>query len=403
MAPESRAGAQGLAHEARGSRTGARPSSAGAAGGGTRPRGRAPPGSSQSRSGQRNVMTAGSALGSARYAPRAPAWAGRPVVPPLGGGPARRPAVRWSGSAPPAASWRRRLRRSANLEDRLDEVVVRRQLEDVHAGLAKGRAKRRLPPLGGARRSAGGTPGRACPRAAARRSRRPARRRSPRSGSSASSGSTSRTATTSWRCARSPSARRPSGRADEVGDDEDERAAPHELRGRRQEIGQLRDGRTGGGGPEEQPVEDLEHVAAAAPRRDHGNRHAGAAVVEERAHPVAVARQQAGQEGDEVGRHRPLRRAPRAEVHRRRQVEQEPRRDVAILVVLAHVGGAEPRGDVPVDVPDVVVILVLAQVGQVEPGAAEQRPVVALQEPVQAPHHRPLQPPQQLLRMVRRP
>ena len=76
-------------------------------------------------------------------------------------------------------------------------------------------------------------------------------------------------------------------------------------------------------------------------------------------------------------------RLDRPEVHRRAQVEQEPRGELAVLGVLANVRRVHPRGDVPVDVADVVAGLVLAQVGEVEAVAAEQRAVVALEQAVQ--------------------
>ena len=91
-----------------------------------------------------------------------------------------------------------------------------------------------------------------------------------------------------------------------------------------------------------------------------------------------------------------------AEFDRRGEIEQEPRGDVPVFVVFAYIRGGQPRGDVPVDVANVVVILVLAQVGEIEPEAAEQRPVVAVQQPVQTADHRPLEPPQDVLRIARR-
>jgi hypothetical protein len=57
----------------------------------------------------------------------------------------------------------------------------------------------------------------------------------------------------------------------------------------------------------------------------------------------------------------------------------------------------QARSHVPVDVPDVVVVLVFTQIGQVEALAAEERPVVAVQEPVQPFDHRPFEPPQEVL------
>jgi hypothetical protein len=72
-----------------------------------------------------------------------------------------------------------------------------------------------------------------------------------------------------------------------------------------------------------------------------------------------------------------------AEVDRRAQVQQEPRRHLAVFGEHAHVRRLQPRRDVPVDVAHVVVVLVLAQVGQVQPAAAHQGAVVALQQAVQ--------------------
>jgi len=90
---------------------------------------------------------------------------------------------------------------------------------------------------------------------------------------------------------------------------------------------------------------------------------------------------------DEVDQHGPLLavkiREHRPEVDRRAEVEQEPRRDLPILDVLADVGRVHPRGDVPVDVADVVARLVFTQVGEVDAVAVEQRAVVALQQAVE--------------------
>ena len=58
-------------------------------------------------------------------------------------------------------------------------------------------------------------------------------------------------------------------------------------------------------------------------------------------------------------------------------------------------GDVGARGDVPVDVAHVVARLVLAQVGDIDPDAAEHRAVVALQLPVEAADHPPLQATQQ--------
>jgi hypothetical protein len=53
-------------------------------------------------------------------------------------------------------------------------------------------------------------------------------------------------------------------------------------------------------------------------------------------------------------------------------------------------------------VPHVVAVLVLADVGEVQPEAAEQRPVIAVQQAVEAPDHRPLETAQNGFRIARR-
>jgi hypothetical protein len=150
---------------------------------------------------------------------------------------------------------------------------------------------------------------------------------------------------------------------------------------RAQQVAQV--GRTGlpARRPVQHPVQQVQHVPAAAARRNH---RVHAIAVEHRADAIAVARQDPGEHRDELARHCLFLHVARAEVDRGAQVEQEPRGDLALLVVLAHVGRLQPRGDIPVDVPDVVAVHVLAQVGEVEPVAAKERPIVAVQHAVQA-------------------
>ncbi len=116
-----------------------------------------------------------------------------------------------------------------------------------------------------------------------------------------------------------------------------------------------------------------------------GHRSLDLLPVEDRPDPVAVAGQEPRQRRHEVDQDASL--EPfgigRPEVDRGAEVEQEPRRDLAVLEVLADVGRVHPRGDAPVDVPDVVTVLVLAQVGEVDPVAPEQAPVVALEQAVE--------------------
>ena len=180
----------------------------------------------------------------------------------------------------------------------------------------------------------------------------------------------------------------PAGRADEIGDHEDARAALDLALAGDEQVAQV--GRAGRrfGRPRRHPLQQLQHVDAAAARRQDG---VDLGAVEQGADPVAVAGEQPRQHGDEVAGDAPLGEAVGAEVDARREVDQEPGRELAVFGELAHVGLLQPGGDVPVDVADVVVMLVLAQVGQVEAGAAHQGAVVALEQAVEAAQHRPFE------------
>src|SRR5262245_6403480 len=84
----------------------------------------------------------------------------------------------------------------------------------------------------------------------------------------------------------------------------------------------------------------------------------------------------------------------RAEIHRRAQVQQKPRRNFTVFVVHPDIGRLQTRSYVPINVTDIVVILVLAQIGQIQPETAKQSLVIAMKQPVQATNHGPLQSPQ---------
>ncbi len=188
----------------------------------------------------------------------------------------------------------------------------------------------------------------------------------------------------------------PAGPADEIGKQEDQRAAADDAHGVFEEFTQIGLRRARQLGLVFEQGEDVQHMAAPASGR---NDSAGTAAVEDRAHPVAAPRQQPRHHRREFGQHVALLDLHRAEIDRGAEIEQEPGGDLAVLVVLAHMRHLQPRGDVPVDVAHVVVELVFAQIGQIEPEAAEQRAVVALQQAVETADHRPFQPLQQGLRM----
>ncbi len=119
---------------------------------------------------------------------------------------------------------------------------------------------------------------------------------------------------------------------------------------------------------------------------------------------VAAPGQQSGERRHEVDQDRPLLAVGlgRPEVHGRAQVEQEPGVELAILGVLAQVRRIHPRRDVPVDGADVVAELVLPQVGQVETVAAEQAPVITLEQSVEAADDLPVEALEDALRRGRR-
>ena len=142
----------------------------------------------------------------------------------------------------------------------------------------------------------------------------------------------------------------------------------------------------------------MQYLPPSAARRDH---RVHVIAVEQRADAVAVRRQDSREHRDELGRDGALLDRLRAERDRRREIEQEPRGDLALLVVLADVRRLQPRRDVPVDMANVVVVDVLAQIGQIEPVAAKQRPVVAVEDAVETTDHRPLEAAQERVRRSR--
>src|SRR5207249_7797684 len=182
----------------------------------------------------------------------------------------------------------------------------------------------------------------------------------------------------------------PARRANKIGDDENEGSSLHDPKISLEKIAQVRRGRTGTLGPRKHPVEDVDRVAPAAPRRNH---RIYLVTIEQRSDAIAVTGQEPRQHGDEFGRHETLLDMG-AEIHRRAQVQQEPRRNFSIFIVHPDIGCQETRGDVPIDVTDIVVILVLAQIGQIQPETAKQSLIIAMKQPVQPANDGPLQSPQ---------
>ena len=154
----------------------------------------------------------------------------------------------------------------------------------------------------------------------------------------------------------------PPRQADEVRDQEDQRAPLDAVVGRLEQLRQVGHRPSGRGLLSVNVVDEAEHLVAAAAGR---NRKLAVVVVEDSADTVPVSREQARHQRHEVDHDRLLATLLRPEGHRGAQIEQEPGRDLPVLRVLAHVWHVHPRRHVPVDMADVVRRLVLPQLGEV--------------------------------------
>src|ERR1035437_1240048 len=133
----------------------------------------------------------------------------------------------------------------------------------------------------------------------------------------------------------------------------------------------------------EQGIDQSENLIAPAPCR---NGPLERAAVEHRADAISAPREQPGERRHEVDQDSALDplRFHAAEIDRRTQVQQEPGRDLAVLDVLADVWRIHASGDVPIDRSHVVAGLILANVHEIHAVAAEEAPVVALEDAVEA-------------------
>jgi hypothetical protein len=109
----------------------------------------------------------------------------------------------------------------------------------------------------------------------------------------------------------------PAGLADEVGDQDDERAAPHRGRRRVHEDSEVGGGARGHRRPQ-QLVRQTQDLDPAAVRRD---RALDGVVVDDGTDPVAAPGEQPGERGGQLHEHELLRPRRGAEAHRRRAVE----------------------------------------------------------------------------------
>ena len=216
----------------------------------------------------------------------------------------------------------------------------------------------------------------------------------PASGNSSSLASMTRNATTSWRCTSRSSCLSQSPRADEVRHHDDQRPPPGHGRGsveHRREVGAYSAigasrwrGRVRG------------RCAVRAPRPVPGGTMRAVApswrIAPTRLPPRPNSRARISASSASTS---PLPRPGRAGGHRGRSVEHQPHGQVAIFDELPHLRAVQPRGGVPVDVAGVVGLDVFAQAGEVHPRTAVGRAVAALDPPVDASEHAPLEAQQQ--------
>jgi hypothetical protein len=105
---------------------------------------------------------------------------------------------------------------------------------------------------------------------------------------------------------------------------------------------------------------------------------------EHRPESVLVARGQEADGGGSGERDLRLRRVLRSEVHRRGEVDDHPRLEVAIRDLVAHVQLAGSGGDVPVDATNIVARLIRTRFTRLASVARRDALVLAVQLSVEA-------------------
>src|SRR5579864_3690392 len=159
---------------------------------------------------------------------------------------------------------------------------------------------------------------------------------------------------------------------EEVGDEEEHRAAPEQRLQGEQAAGQV--GAAPGRLVPEQLADDAQHLAPALAWQHVALQPVG----EERGpDPVVVPGGGEGEHGADLDREGALGPAPRAEGAGRAVVHGEKDGELALLEEALDVGRAQARGDVPVDHADVVARLVLAYLGELHAAAPEGARVFA--------------------------
>ena len=137
----------------------------------------------------------------------------------------------------------------------------------------------------------------------------------------------------------------------EIGDEDDEARASRDTR-HEPESGSHRRGARAflGHVPTEMCGEAPQRVRART-RHEYGTR---ARAERDDPQPSAATSREMAEDAGHALLHVGLPAVRRAEMHRRRTIDEQPRRHIPLGNVLANVGLARPRADVPVDRPDVI-------------------------------------------------
>ena len=143
-------------------------------------------------------------------------------------------------------------------------------------------------------------------------------------------------------------------------------------------------------GAQQLPEQD-EHLIATLTRRDGPP---DVVVVQDGTYPIAPPDQELGEGGRHLRADLFLGPVGGPEGHRRRAVDEQPGRKLAVLGELPHEHRVHPGADVPVDVANVIAVLVVAEVKVVGAVAAQGGAVIPLQSPVEPADHVPLEAPE---------
>ena len=142
-------------------------------------------------------------------------------------------------------------------------------------------------------------------------------------------------------------------------------------------------------------VHQVQQMPTSHPRGYMANGRRGLPCQDQRTHAVAAAHQHLCHHAHKRQHQAALALPLGAKSHGASHVQQKPGADLAVFLVLPHMGYLKACRDIPVDVAHIVMRLVFAQIGEVQARTAKQAAVIALQRAVEAAQHGPVKLPQQ--------